>query len=156
MARIIRTVPLVAAVVALAAAIPQAQTTGAEAELKKVGTDFSQAWVKGDAKAIAAMHTEDAIRLPGTGQVINGRAEIEQNYAQALSGPFKGSQIVITPGQVKQLTADVYVGEGRFEISGGTMPPGTPTSGTYANTYVRRGGRWLLAMSAVSYPPAPR
>jgi uncharacterized protein (TIGR02246 family) len=149
-----RSTPLAVALLLALTAIPHAQTTSAEPDLKKLAADFSQAWAKGDAKAIAAMHAEDALRLPGTGQVISGRAEIEQNYAQALSGPFKGSQIVITPGQTKQLTPDVYVGEGRFQISGGTLPANTPTSGNYANTYVRRSGRWLLAMSAISYPPA--
>jgi len=144
-----------AALVCGVAALADAQES-AEAELKKIAAAFSQAWANGDAKAIAAMHTEDAIRQPGTGQVISGRAEIEQNYAQALTGPFKGTQIVITPGQLKQLTPDVYVGEGKFQIIGGSLPAGTPTSGSYANTYVRQGGRWLLAMSAISYPPAPR
>ena len=85
--------------------------------------------------------------------MIAGRAAIEQNYEKALGGPFKGSQIVITPGQTKQLTADVFVGEGQFQISGGTLPAGTPTSGAYANTYIRQGGRWRIAMSVISYPP---
>lgn len=142
----------IAAIVLGAAALTHAQ--GAEADLKKLATGFSHAWMRADAKAIAALHTEDAIRLPGNGQVINGRAEIEQNYVQGLTGPFKGSQIAITAGQLKRLTADVYVGEGRFEITGGAVTAGTLTSGTYANTYVRRDGRWLIAMSAVSYPPA--
>jgi uncharacterized protein (TIGR02246 family) len=132
------------------------QTKGPDAELKKLAETFSQAWAKADAKAIAALHTEDAIRLPGTGQVIAGRAAIEENYSQALSGPWKGSTISIIPGQTKQLAGDVYVGEGRFQITGGTPPAGIPTAGQYLNTYVRQGGRWALAASAVVYPPTTR
>jgi uncharacterized protein (TIGR02246 family) len=148
-----RTCALTAALAFVIASVAHAQSTGGDAEIKKLATEFSQAWAKGDSKAIAAMHTEDAIRQPGTGQVITGRAAIEQNYEKALAGPFKGSQIVITPGQTKQLTPDVFIGEGQFQISGGALPAGTPTSGSYANTYVRQGGRWRVAMSAISYPP---
>ena len=142
-----------AALIAGASMAAQSQgTAAADPELKKLADAFSQAW----AKAIAALHTEDAIRLPGTGQVITGRAAIEENYAQALSGPWKGSTISITAGQSKQLAADVAVGEGRFEITGGTPPAGVPTAGQYLNTYVRRGGRWQLASSAVIYPSTSR
>ena len=147
-----RIIPAIAFIVTLAA-LPQAQT-GAEADLKKIASDFMQVWAKGDAKGISAIYAEDAIRLPGNGQVITGRAAIEENYAQALAGPFKGSQCVITPGQTKQLSADVFVGEGKFQITGANAPAGTPTSGSYANTYVRQGGRWRIAMNAVSYPPS--
>lgn len=143
-----------AALIGIASIAAQSQrTTGPDAELKKIAETFSQAWAKADAKAIAALHTEEAIRLPGTGPVITGRAAIEENYSQALSGPWKGSTITITPGQTKQLAAEVAVGEGRFQITGGTPPPGIPTAGQYLNTYVRQGGRWLVAASAVVYPP---
>jgi uncharacterized protein (TIGR02246 family) len=147
---------LAAALVCAVAVGAHAQGAPADAELKKLADEFSQAWAKGDAKAIAALHTQDAIRLPGSGQVLAGRAAIEQNYAEGLSGPWKGSKITITPGQTKQVTPDVLVSEGRFQITGGTPPTGAPASGQYANTVVRQGGRWLLASSAVIYPPVPR
>jgi uncharacterized protein (TIGR02246 family) len=147
---------LIAVLVCAVTVSAQAQGTTADAELTKLADDFSQAWAKGDAKAIAALHTQDAIRLPGTGQVITGRAAIEQNYMEGLSGPWKGSKIAITPGQTKQVTPDVYVSEGRFQITGGTPPAGASTSGQYANTFVRQGGRWLLASSAVLFPPPAR
>lgn len=128
----------------------------ADAELKKLADEFAQAWGKGDAKALAALHTQDAIRIPGDGQVVSGRAAIEQNLSQGLSGIWKGSTITITPGQTRQLTADAAVGEGRYQITGGAPPAGAPASGQYLNTYVRQGGRWLVASSAVIPPPPAR
>lgn len=89
----------------------------ADAELKKLADEFAQAWGKGDAKALAALHTQDAIRIPGDGQVVSGCAAIEQNLSQGLSGIWKGSTITITPGQTRQLTADAAVGEGRYQIA---------------------------------------
>ena len=46
------------------AAGAQTQATPDE-EFKKIADAFSQAWATGDAKAIAALHTKDAIRLSG-------------------------------------------------------------------------------------------
>lgn len=34
-----------------------------DAEFKKTSDAFAQAWAKGNAKAIAALHTKDAVRL---------------------------------------------------------------------------------------------
>jgi uncharacterized protein (TIGR02246 family) len=150
-------VRLIAAAIIVAGAVgAAAQEKGPDAEFTKLADEFSRAWAKGDAKAIAALHTDDAIRLPGNGQVIAGRAAIEANYSQGLSGPWKGSKIEITPGRTLRLTDDAYVSEGRFQITGGSAPTGVPTSGQYSNAFVRRGGRWLVASSAVIFAPTSR
>jgi uncharacterized protein (TIGR02246 family) len=146
--------------VAMSAAVThgQGRSTGAaaaDAELQKLADEFVQAWAKGDAKAIAAMHTEDAIRIPGDGQVLAGRAAIEKAFAEGLSGIWRGSKLTITAGQSKQLAPNVQVAEGRYQITGGTPPAGAPTSGQYLNSLVRQGGRWLLASSAIIPPPPP-
>lgn len=128
-----------------------------EADFKKLADDFSAAWAKGDAKAIAALYTEDASRLNGDGTIAAGRVAIAQSMAEALAGPWKGTTLTITANPSKRVTDDVYLGEGKYQISGGTPPPGAPTSGSYMNTLVRSGGRWLIAGSAiVSPPPAPK
>ena len=59
-----RIIPTMAFIITLAA-LPHAQSAGAEADIKKLATEFSQAWAKGDAKAIAALHTEEASRARG-------------------------------------------------------------------------------------------
>ena len=128
-----------------------------EAEFKKLAYDFSAGWGKGDAKAIAALHTEDATRLNGDGTFAKGRAAIEKGMTEALGGPWKGTTLTITSDPSTRVTDDVYLGGGQYQISGGTPPPGASTSGSYMNTLVRRGGRWMIAGSAiVSPPPAPK
>lgn len=85
----------VALLVGLAAqARPAAQGNQAnpEAEFQKLADAFTAAWGKADAKAIAALHTKDAVRLSGTGEpAMVGTAAIEQSLAAALSGPYKGN-----------------------------------------------------------------
>ena len=145
-----------AAFLALAGpATAQTQATPDE-EFKKIADAFSQAWAKGDAKGIAALHTKDAVRLSGNGQpAVVGTAALEKGFTEALAGPYKGTTLTIKPNPAKRVTADVYVGEGTYEVSGGTPPPGTPVTGQYMNTLVRQGGRWFLAAAAVipAMPP---
>jgi uncharacterized protein (TIGR02246 family) len=139
--------------------LAQGRSAGAVAsdpELQKLADEFAQAWAKGDAKAIAALHTEDAVRIPGDGQVITGRAAIEKSFAEGLSGIWKGSKLTITPGLSMTVAPNVQVAEGRYQIAGGTPPAGAPTTGQYLNTFVRKGGRWLLASAAVIPPPPPQ
>lgn len=128
-----------------------------DAEFKKIADAFSQAWAKGDAKGIAALHTKDAVRMSGSGDpAVKGTAAIEKAMADALAGPYKGTTLNITSTSYTRVTADTYVGEGSYEIAGGTPPAGSPTRGQYMNTMVRQGGRWLIAASAVMPAMAPK
>lgn len=128
----------------------QGNQANPEAEFQKVAEAFIAAWAKGDAKAIAALHTKEGVRMSGTGEpAVIGTAAIEQALAAALSGPYKGTTLSIKSNQYRRVTADTYVGEGTYEVSGGSIPAGTPTRGQYLNTMVREGGRWRIAASAV-------
>jgi uncharacterized protein (TIGR02246 family) len=128
-----------------------------DAEFKKIADAFSQAWAKGDAKAIAALHTADAVRAGGTGvPTSKGTAAIEKAIADAIAGPFKGTTLTLTDEAFVRVTADTYVGHGTYQITGGSPPPGTPTGGQYLNTMVREGGRWLVAASAVMPAMTPK
>jgi uncharacterized protein (TIGR02246 family) len=121
-----------------------------EAEFQKVADAFAAAWGKGDAKGIAALHTKDAVRVTGTGEpAVKGTAAIEKAIATALTGPYKGTTLTIKSNGFTQVTPDTYIGEGTYQVSGGTVPAGTPTFGQYMNTMVRQGGKWMIAGSAV-------
>ena len=124
-----------------------------DAEIQKIADAFAAAWGKGDAAAIAALHSEDAVRLNGDGTINKGRAAIHKGLADALSTVWKGTSLTITPGQLTRVTDDVYLGEGKYQVTGGAPPPGAPTSGSYMNTMVRRGGKWLLVGSVAFAPP---
>jgi uncharacterized protein (TIGR02246 family) len=140
-------------VILLAAAGIQAQKADDEAALKKLAAEFEQAWAKGDAKALAAMHAPEAIRVTGENEVFSGRDAIQGFFSQALAGMWKGSTLAITPGEMRRIAADVYVGTGRYQITGGNPPAGAPASGRFINSYVREGGRWMVASSAIITTP---
>lgn len=121
-----------------------------DAELQKVADAFMAAWGKGDAKAIAALHTKDAVRITGgTDGAVVGTAAIEQALAAALGGPYKGTKLSVTNRKYHRVDADTSIGEGTYQVTGGSVPAGTPTSGQYMNTMVRQGGAWKIAASAV-------
>jgi len=126
-------------------------TSGQEptnAELRRLSDAYAQAWAKGDAKALAGLHTTEALRIGPDGKVVVGRAAIEQSLTEALTGPYRGSKIGLTPGQTTRVSQDVYASEGTFVVSGGLTPAGTPTRGRYLNSIVRVSGRWLIASHA--------
>jgi uncharacterized protein (TIGR02246 family) len=134
----------------MGSSLPVRAQAGVDTELKKLVDAFVQAWDKGDAKGVAALHTTDAIRLNTDGTVVIGRAEIEKGLATAFAGPMKGARLVVTEGKRSQVTTDVYVAEGSYVVTGGApAPPGMTNKGHYVNTVVRQSGRLLIASSAV-------
>ena len=133
----------------LAAHGPVAAQGKPDAEFQKIADAFTAAWAKGDAKAIAALHTKEAVRVTGTDPVVKGTAAIEQALTAALAGPYKGTTLVIKPNGFTQVSPDTYIGDGTYQVSGGAVPAGVPTSGQYLNTMVRQGGKWMIAAAAV-------
>ena len=119
-----------------------------DAELRRLTEAYAQAWAKGDAKAVAALHTTESVRVGADGTVSVGRVEIEQALTAALNGPYRTTKIGLTAGQTTRAGQDVYVSEGTFQIAGGMPPAGVPTRGRYLHTLVRLNGRWLIAGDA--------
>jgi uncharacterized protein (TIGR02246 family) len=118
-----------------------------DADIQKVLDHYQAAFNNADSKAIGALYTADAIRVGPDGQLLSGRAAIEQSYAEGFAGPLKGSTLTIQSGRIQMVTSDVKLSEGRFSAGGS----GSPTTGRYVNTLVRQGGQWLLA-SVVTIP----
>ena len=119
-----------------------------DAELRRLTEAYAQAWAKGDAKAVAALHTTQSVRVGADGKVSVGRVEIEQALTEALNGPYRATKIGLSAGQTTRAGQDVYVSEGTFQIAGGIPPAGVPTRGHYLHTIVRLNGRWLIAGDA--------
>lgn len=137
---------LAACLTALLAVTAWAAAQQPDPAIEKVARTYEAAFNKGDAKAVAALHTADAVRMFPDGQVITGRTGIEQAYAAALAGELKGAKLTIGAGQVQKLSADVITSTGTYEVVGGK----TPAKGRYLNTLKREGGQWLLATVATA------
>jgi uncharacterized protein (TIGR02246 family) len=136
-------------------AVPAPAQPAKNPELQKVADAFVAAWNKADAKALAALHTENAITAGTEGQITVGRAAIEQGFAKAFAAELKGTKLAVTPGDERAVNADLAITSGTWVLSGDTPPPpGAATKGTYLNTLVKQGGKWLIAGSAPIPAPA--
>jgi uncharacterized protein (TIGR02246 family) len=116
-----------------------------EAELRRLADSYAQAWAKGDARALTALYSAEAIRVGPEGSTAVGRARIEQALSQALNGPYRATKIRVTYGQTTRAGQDAYVSEGTFLVGGGMTPKGVPTHGRFMQTLVRVSGRWFIA-----------
>jgi uncharacterized protein (TIGR02246 family) len=143
----------VAILVSLAQAARAQEPT--DAELKRLADAYTAAWNKGDAKALAALHTTEGMRVAIDGKVAIGRQAIEQSLTELMAGPYRGTKLGIVQGQTTRVSQDVYVNEGRFSVAGGAPPAGAPTRGHYVNTLVRQSGRWLIGVNVAFAPPPP-
>ena len=114
--------------------------------IEEVARTYEAAFNKGDARALAALHTADGVRMFSDGQILTGRADIEKAYAAALAAELKGATLTIGAGQVQKLSADVVTSTGTYELVAGK----TPAKGRYLNTLKREGGQWLLASVATA------
>lgn len=125
----------------------------ADPELDPLLTQYQSAWNKGDAKSLAALYSQNALRMQPTGAPLMGRAAIEQFFIQSFAGAWKGTKLNLKAVATQRVNADVRIQEGTFEVTGGT---GAPQRGRYVNTVVREGGQWKLASVAPisDTPPA--
>jgi uncharacterized protein (TIGR02246 family) len=147
---------LVVALVALAS-VGQSQTVST-AETQKLANDYEAAWNRNDGTALAALYDENAMSLDTEGLVI-GRAALEQQFVRNFAGPLKGTKLTIKQGKLQSLTPDILIGEGLYTIMGVVGPDGKPmppVEGRYLNTFVRKGGAWIIVLSTgIDKPPAP-
>ncbi len=119
-------------------------------EIQKVMDEYRAAWDKGDAKALAALHSTDAVRIGSDGQLSSGRDAIEKSFATNFAGRFKGTKLTLQSGRTQNVTSDVRVIEGTYEVTGGSSGP---LKGRFLNTLVRQQGQWRLASVAAIPQP---
>ena len=139
----------VLAVVMLAGAGASARQ--ADPDLDSLLQQYQAAWAKGDAKSLAALYSQNAVRMQPTGAPLVGRAAIEKFFVDSFAGAWKGTKLSLKAGGTQRVSADVRIQDGTFEVSGGT---GAPSRGRYLNTVVREGGQWKLA-SVAPVPDTP-
>jgi uncharacterized protein (TIGR02246 family) len=110
---------------------------------------FVRDFDRGDSKALAARFTEDAEVIEADGERYQGRANIEQAFADTFAAR-KGSKIRFDIDSIRYLSPDVVKEEGRSLV---TPVKGAPLSRLYTLLYVKRDGRWLI--SSVREEPDP-
>jgi uncharacterized protein (TIGR02246 family) len=147
---------LAGSMVVLGAGLTPAAAQTKDPAMEKLAADWTAAFAKADAKALAGLYTENALRVTPEGGTAIGRAAIEKEFLANFAGPWKGAKIAIKLGSIQAVSPDVAVGEGTYEVTG-VLPDGKPApalKGSYVNTVVKKSGAWVLASNTTLAPSA--
>jgi len=121
-----------------AEADPQAAN---EAAIRKAVESYVAAFNKGDAKALAAMWSPEAVYTnPLSGEQVVGRAEIEKQFA-GIFAEAKGVKLKAITDSVQFISPCVAVEHGTANVIRADQEP---EKSTYTAIYVKRDGQWLL------------
>ena len=121
-----------------------------EAVVRKIEDEYAAASVRKDAKALAALLTEDVTLVTEWGDVVQGRAEIERMLAGVFPRMPDKLELESTPAHARAITEDVIVSHGSLRKIGAW---GAGEEGlSYTKVLVRRGGEWRI--SAIQVAPA--
>ena len=101
-----------------------AQSAHDEAEIRDLQARQQEAWNRHDAKAYAALFTDDGDVVNVVGWWWKGRSEIETNLTAAFAVVFRDSTLKINDLQVRFLARDVAVAHVRWSMEGSKTPPG--------------------------------
>lgn len=119
----------------LALAQGQSET---EAAIRKAEAAFAAAWNAGDAAALGALYTEDAVAMPPGSEPVEGRAAIQ---ALMEAGVESGSQMAFT-------TIEVSAGDGWAVEVGSYVQTAADGShadhGRYIVVWKNVAGKWLM------------
>ena len=128
---------------ACTASSPAIGTAADEQAIRDGGAKWSAAWNKGDAKAMAAMVTDDYESIDASGVHTQGRPAFEQAMAAQFAGRPAGMTMTITTGFVKWLSATSAVAGGGWSVAGPTAE--MSARGSWISAYQKQDGAWLIA-----------
>jgi len=129
-------------------AAPAAQNKAREADteaIRKSSVEFAAAFNKGDAKAVAAMWTEDGECREAGGEVFIGRATIEKVYAEFFKGN-PGVKVDVIIKSIRFPAKDMAVEEGLLRQTRNDKD--LPGSTSYVVVHVREDGKWKMSLSS--------
>jgi uncharacterized protein (TIGR02246 family) len=153
----LRSIVLVFALVALVRAGISAQTAAPNPAVVAVADGYAKAALAGDAKAIAAMYTDDAMELPPNHPPLKGRAAIQAYYEAQFAGA-KVSAFTLTHWE------SAVHGDAAFDVGGYTQTIAPAQAGVaamndtgkYTVILKKVGGAWKVAYAIYNsdQPPA--
>jgi uncharacterized protein (TIGR02246 family) len=143
----LRRLVLLWVVLAPVSALPATAQNADETEIRAVATRQGEAWSRHDAKAYAALFTEDCDVVNVVGWWWKGRKELERKLTPMFSSMFSESQLTITDVHVRFLSPDIALAHARWTMTGAHTPPGIPEprAGLQTLVFTKVGGRWLIA-----------
>ncbi len=148
--KLLASIVMVAAIASVGAAQSTPKpTAGDDAAIRGVADMYVKATLAGDAKAIAALYTEDATEMPPNQPAIKGRAAIQKYYEKELAG-VKFARFSVNHLESHAVGYNGYdVGTYKQNVTpaGGA---GIDDTGKYVVILKRSGGSWKVAYAIYS------
>ena len=123
-----------------------AQSADEEA-IRRIEQTWDAAWNRHDAKALAALLSEDIDFVNVTGAWFKGRSEFEKRMLETHQGAFKNSKRTTLDTSVKFLTPEIAVVHARWEMSGLDNADGTlrqPWRGIITRVVRKMDDNWVV------------
>ena len=143
--------------IAIAGCQKAAVDTTADVAAIRAGTSaFAEAYNAGDADALAAAYTEDAVILPPNAPAISGRAGIREFWAADSENARAAGLKFVFPGDgPAEVSGDLAYESGSFQVvdaSGAAV-----VTCKYIGVFKKVDGKWLLVRDTwnTDAPPAP-
>jgi uncharacterized protein (TIGR02246 family) len=137
----------------------QAKAPGVPDEgVRKVLSDFVDAWNKHDARAFSMVFADDADFTNVRGVSAHGRTEVEKFHAPRFAAGFKDSSQKITGTSIRFIRSDVAAVDAHWEMTGAKGPDGQGIplrKGLLTFVMTKEGDRWLIAVMHNMDLPAP-
>jgi uncharacterized protein (TIGR02246 family) len=155
----LRTLAIGCAVVLASCAAPAATgTPDDEAAIRRLVTNYADAWNRGDAAALAAMVSPDYQAVEADGKVVMGRSEMqamEKDSATRRAG--MGLALTVNTSFLKFTSANSAAAGGTWTMAGVPAGTGAADKGAWNGTFVKGDdGSWLMLTGLVSeYHPEP-
>jgi uncharacterized protein (TIGR02246 family) len=141
MKRVLLTVAMLAWSLASAVGAEADRQAADEAAIRKAVESYVAAFNQGDAKALAAMWSPEAVYTnPLSGEQVVGRAEIEKQFA-AIFADAKGAKLEAKTDSVQFVSPSVGIEQGTAKV---IVPDQAPEETEYTAVYVKRDDQWLL------------
>jgi creatinine amidohydrolase len=132
-------------------------TPGDERTIRGVGDAFSLHWSNADATLLAGLWSDEGDIVHPDGITERGRETIRANRAALFMQPqYRGSKHPITIGNIRCLTADTAVADGKWELRGISDAGGKPLppfEGQLTLVMKRTAG-WLIEAYRYTQKPA--
>lgn len=127
------------------------------AAIRQLFGDFTDAFNRHDAQAVAALCTGNVDFIVIGGEDVRGRAAVAGHLQPLFAGRLKSVDRTASVQEIRFLRPDVAIVVATYETRGVTMPNGTPApaaEGVYDWVVVRRGEQWHIALWREANLPA--
>ncbi len=119
-------------------------------EASKAAEKWVAAYNSGDAAAIAALFTQDAVFSPASAVTLKGREVIEKALAGRMKAGFTKETVNVTE---EHQNGDTLWAVGDYEVIGSGESEGKKINGKFGEVLMRDGDAWHIVMLTANAAP---